>query len=314
MIGSDRDDRARSNRRRSGSIWKGDLVIDVLNRLVDLVEERLTEEIDVGGLAMGLGTTEHHVRRMFSSLAGLPVSEYIRRRRMTVAAAEVIDGEGDLLEIAVRYGYGSSEAFGRAFRSVHGVGPGDVRRDGGPLRAQPQLRFRLTVEGSTTMDTRIVERPAFRLVGHAARVPLIHEGVNPHIQAHVTSFAEEEHLRLKRLGNTEPAGLLQVSDDVDPDATEGSELTYLHGVAVTEGSPVPHGLDAIEVPAGTWAVFRTSGSYPAALQETWAATATEWLPSNPWRLRPGPSVVAVLDRAEDFSTATCELWLPVERA
>jgi AraC family transcriptional regulator len=226
----------------------------------------------------------------------------------------VIAGKGDLLDIAVRYGYGSSEAFGRAFRSVHGAGPGDVRRDGGPLRTQPRLRFRLTVEGSTTMNTRIVERPAFRLVGHAARVPLIHAGVNPHIQAHVTSLPEEEHLRLKRLGNTEPAGLLQVSDDVEPDATEGSELTYLHGVAITEASTVPDGLDAIEVPAGAWAVFRTSGPYPAALQEAWAATATEWFPSNPWRLRPGPSVVAVLDRAEDFSTATCELWLPVERA
>ena len=251
---------------------------------------------------------------MFSSLAGLPVSEYIRRRRMTVAAAEVIAGEDDLLDIAVRYGYGSSEAFGRAFRSVHGAGPGDVRRDGGPLRTQPQLRFRLTVEGSTTMDTRIVERPAFRLAGHAVRVPLIHEGVNPHIHAFVTSLPEEEHLRLKGLSNTEPAGLLQVSDDVDPDATEGTELTYLHGVAVTAASPVPDGLDVIDVPGGTWAVFRTSGSYPAALQETMAATATEWFPSNPWRLRPGPSVVAGLDRNEDFSTATCELWLPVERA
>ena len=62
------------------------------------------------------------------------------------------------------------------------------------------------------------------------------------------------------------------------------------------------------------AVFRTSGAYPAALQATWAATATEWFPSNPWRLRPGPSIVAVLDRAEDFSTATTELWLPIERS
>ncbi len=289
-------------------------MIAVLNQLVDLVEEHLTEELDVGGLAVRLGTTEYHVRRMFSSLAGMPLSEYVRRRRMTVAAGEVIAGEEELLGIAVRYGYGSTEAFGRAFRSVHGAGPGDVRRDGGPLRTQPLLRFRLTVEGSTTMDTRIVERPAFRLVGHATRVPLIHEGVNPHIQAHVTSIPEEEHLRLKSLGNTEPAGLLHVSDDLDPDGTEGSELTYLHGVAVTEDTPVPDGLDAIEVPAGAWAAFRTSGSYPAALQETWAATATEWFPSNPWRLRPGPSVVAVLDRAEDFSTATCELWLPVERA
>lgn len=289
-------------------------MIDVLNRLVDLVEERLTDEIDVGGLATSLGTTEYHVRRMFSSLAGMPVSEYVRRRRMTVAAAEVITGEDDLLDIAVRYGYGSTEAFGRAFRAVHGAGAGDVRRDGGPLRTQPQLRFRLTVEGSTTMDTRIVERPAFRLVGHAARVPLIHEGVNPHIQEHVSSIPEEEHLRLKQLGDTEPAGLLQVSDGVDPDAVEGSELTYLHGVAVSSDTPVPDGLDAIEVPAGTWAAFRTSGSYPAALQEAWAATATEWFPSNPWRLRPGPSIVAVLERADDFSTATCELWLPVEAA
>jgi len=289
-------------------------VIDVLNRLVDLVEERLTDDIDVDGLATRLGTTEYHVRRMFSSLAGLPLSEYVRRRRMTVAAAEVIAGERDLLDIAVRYGYGSTEAFGRAFRSVHGASAGDVRRDGGPLRTQPQLRFRLTVEGSTTMDTRIVDRPAFRLVGHAARVPLVHEGVNPHIQEHVTAIPAEEHARLKQLGNAEPAGLLQVSEGLDPDAVEGSELTYLHGVAVTGETPVPDGLDVIEVPAGTWAAFRTSGPHPAALQETWAATATEWFPSNPWRWRPGPSLVAVLERADDFSTATCELWLPVEPA
>ncbi|WP_395402137.1 GyrI-like domain-containing protein [Arthrobacter sp. UC242_113] len=288
-------------------------MIAVLTRLVEFVECHLTDEIDVGGLAMSLGTTEYHLRRMFSSLAGMPLSEYVRRRRMAVAAAEVL-GEGELLGIAVKYGYGSTEAFGRAFRSVHGVAPGDVRRDGGPLRTQPQLRFRLTVEGNNTMDTRIADRPAFRLVGHSARVPLIHHGVNPHIQAHIASLPAAEHLRLKALSNTEPAGLLQVSADVDPDYTEGSELTYLHGVAVAEKTPVPGQLDAIEVPAGTWAVFKAEGEYPAVLQSTWAATATDWFPSSPWRLRPGPSIVAILDRAADFSTASCELWLPVERA
>lgn len=164
------------------------------------------------------------------------------------------------------------------------------------------------------MATRITDRPAVRLVGHAARVPLIHEGVNPHIQAHIASLPASEHARLKALGDTEPKGLLQVSADVDPDYTEGSELTYLHGVAVGESTDVPADLDVIPVPAGTWAVFRTEGEYPAALQSVWAATATDWFPSNPWRLRPGPSIVAILDRADDFSTATCELWLPVERA
>lgn len=289
-------------------------MISALNRLVDLVEEHLTEEFDVSGWARALGTTEYHLRRMFSSLAGMPLSEYLRRRRMTVAAADVVRGEDDLLSIAVRHGYGSTEAFGRAFRAVHGAGPSDVRRDGGPLRTQPQLRFRLTVEGSIPMDTRIIDRPAFRLVGHAARVPLIHQGVNPHIQQHITALPQEEHLRLKALGDTEPGGLLQVSDDLDPDGTEGSELTYLHGVAVSRDMPAPDDLDAIDVPAGRWAVFRTAGPHPQALQQTWAATATEWFPANPWRLRPGPSIVAVLECADDFSTATCELWLPVEPA
>jgi len=292
---------------------KGETVIASLNQLVELIEGDLAEDIDVAQVASRVGTTEYHLRRMFSSLAGMPLSEYVRRRRMTVAAADVL-GDGELLGIAVRYGYGSTEAFGRAFRAVHGATPGDVRRDGGPLRTQPQLRFRLTVEGISPMDTRITDRPAFQLVGHAARVPLIHEGINPHIQAHIAGLPAEEHARLKLLSSSEPAGLLQVSADVDPDYAEGSELTYLHGVAVGFGMPVPHDLDVIDVPAGTWAVFRTSGAYPETLQSTWAATATDWFPSNPWRLRPGPSIVAIVDRAADFSTATTELWLPVERA
>jgi AraC family transcriptional regulator len=289
-------------------------VIAALNRLVDLVEQHLAEDLDVVRLAAALGTTEHHLRRMFSSLAGMPLSEYVRRRRMTVAAAEVVSGSGDLLGIAVRHGYGSAEAFGRAFRSVHGVSPGEARRDGGPFRSQPRLRFRLTVEGAAPMDVRIATRPAFRLAGHAARVPLVHAGVNPAIQQHVAAIAPEEHVRLKALGDTEPRGLLAVSADLDPDRREGTELTYLHGVAVTDAERVPDDLDVIAVEPGSWAVFRAAGPYPATLQTVWAATATEWFPSNPWRLRPGPEVVAVLDRADDLSTATVELWLPVEPA
>ncbi|ROO52080.1 AraC family transcriptional regulator [Micromonospora sp. Llam0] len=287
-------------------------MISALNRLVDLIEEHLTEEFDVDAVAGRLGTTEYHLRRMFSSLAGIPLSEYVRRRRMTVAAADLVRGDDDLLSIAIRYGYGSTEAFGRAFRAVHGVGPGDVRRCGGPLRTQSQLRFRLTVEGNTPMHTRILDRPAFRLVGHAARVPLIHHGVNPHIQRHIAALPAEEHSRLKSLGNAEPAGLLQILHDLDPDSTEGTELTYLHGVAIDTDTAVPADLDSVEVPVGTWAVFRTAGPHPQTLQAAWAATATEWFPSNPWRLRPGPSMVAFLERSADFSTATCELWLPVE--
>lgn len=292
---------------------KGNTVIALLNRIIDYVESDLANEVDVAAFAFDEGSTEYHVRRMFSSLAGMPLSEYIRRRRMTVAASRVIAGD-PLLDVAVRFGYGSTEAFGRAFRAVHGATPAEVRERGGPLQSQSVIRFRLTVEGNSPMHARIVERLAFALIGHAARVPLIHVGVNPHIQAHIAAIAPEEHARLKALSTTEPAGLLQISADVDPDYTEGTELTYLHGVAVDDAATVPADLDAIAVAAGAWVVFTTSGPYPSALQDTWAASASEWFPSNPWRLREGPSIVAIVERADDFRTATTELWLPVERS
>ena len=160
------------------------------------------------------------------------------------------------------------------------------------------------------MDVTITHRPAFVLAGHAAQVPLIHEGVNPHIQAHIASFAPEEHLRLKALGDTEPSGILAVTADAEPDAPEGSLLTYLHGVALTADTAVPDDLDTIELEAGTWAVFVSRGPFPGALQHLWAATATDWFPSNPWRLRPGPSILRYLELTETY--AECELWLPIE--
>lgn len=287
-------------------------MIGTLNALVDLVEQSHDETLDVTRFAREHGTTEYHLRRMFSALAGMPLSEYVRRRRMTLAAADLVRGEPNLLEVAVRYGYGSVEAFGRAFRAVHSTSPAEVRRHGGPLSTQPMLRFRLSVEGSVPMDVTITDRPAFTLAGHAARVPLIHVGVNPHIQAHIASIAPEEHGRLKSLGDTEPAGILAVTAGLEPDAPEGAELTYLHAVALRAATAVPADLDSLPVEAGTWAVFHSSGPFPDTLQQTYAATATDWFPSNPWRLRPGPSILRYLELTDTH--ATCEIWMPIERA
>ena len=216
------------------------------------------EEVDVATVAKAHGTTEHHLRRMFSSLAGMPLSEYVRRRRMTLAAARLVESLDDLLTVAVAHGYGSTEAFGRAFRAVHGLGPAEARRSGGPFRSQQSLRFRLTVEGNTPMRVRITDQPAIRLVGHATRVPLIHEGVNPHIASHVASIPMSEHQRLKSLSNAVPAGLLQVTDELDPAESVGTELTYLHGVAVTDDTSVPDDLDSISVAGGSWAVVTSA--------------------------------------------------------
>lgn len=287
-------------------------MIAVLNALVGAVELNHDEALDLAAFAREHGTTQYHLRRMFAALAGVPFSEYVRRRRMTLAAADLLREDATVLDVAVRYGYGSAEAFGRAFRAVHGLGPAELRRHGGPLSTQPLLRFRLTVEGSVPMDVTITDRPAFTLAGHAAQVPLMHHGVNPHIQEHIASIPPEEHNRLKEMNDTEPAGILAVTSDLEPDAPEGSMLTYLHAVALSGGTRAPEDLDALAVSAGTWAVFHSSGPFPEALQRMWAATAAEWFPSNPWRMREGPTILRYLELTE--AHATCELWMPIEPA
>ncbi|MEV1013342.1 AraC family transcriptional regulator [Micromonospora sp. NPDC049801] len=285
-------------------------MLERLNEAMAHIERHLDQQIEVADLARIALTSEYHFRRLFSALAGMPLSEYVRRRRLTVAGADVLAGERTLLDVAVRYGYGSAEAFARAFHAVHGVGPGEARRTGAALRSQPRMSFRLTVEGSGSMEYRIVTKDAFALVGRKARVPLVHEGMNPSIVAFIRSIDKETTARIEALSDQEPAGIVNVSDNLADTRAEGSELDYWHG-AVTGATP-PDDLDALPVAAGSWAVFTTSGAFPQAVQFLWRDVFTQWFPSNPYRSRPGPEISRVRVSA-DGSTADAELWIPVER-
>ncbi|WLQ50603.1 AraC family transcriptional regulator [Streptomyces poriferorum] len=285
-------------------------MLERLNEAMEYVEHRLDGHIDVAEAARIAMTSEYHLRRMFSALAGMPLSEYIRRRRLTVAGAEVLAGDRTLLDVAVRYGYASGEAFARAFRTVHGVGPGEARRTGAALRSQPRMSFRLVVEGTSSMRYRIVEKEEFRVVGRKARVPLVHEGVNPAIATFIRSIGGETAERIKGLSDQEPEGIVQVSDDLADSRAEGTELDYYHGVV--SSAPVPEDMDALPVAAGTWAVFDSSGAFPQALQYLWRDVFTEWFPSNPYRSRPGPEILRV-HVSPDGAQADAQLWIPVER-
>jgi AraC family transcriptional regulator len=285
-------------------------VLERLNQTMEHIERHLDQSIDVAELARGAATSEYHLRRMFSALAGMPLSEYIRRRRLTVAGAEVLARRESLLEIAVRYGYGSGEAFARAFRAMHGVGPGETRRTGTALVSQPRLSFRLTVEGSSSMRYRVVDKPAFTVVGLKARVPLVHLGPNQAIIDFVRGIEPHTLERLEQLSDQEPQGIVAVCDDLDPSRAEGTTLDYYHGVITTAAAP--DGTAVLPVPAGTWAVFTTSGPAPHAIQTLWGDVFTQWFPSNPCRSRPGPEILRTR-LSPDRTEADAELWLPVER-
>ncbi|KKD02622.1 AraC family transcriptional regulator [Streptomyces sp. WM6386] len=285
-------------------------MLERLNQAMEYIEHRLDQRIEAADVARTALTSEYHLRRLFSALAGMPLSEYIRRRRLTIAGAEVLAGDRTLLEIAVRYGYTSGEAFARAFRAMHGVGPGEARRTGAALESQPRLSFRLTVEGSSSMRYRIVEKDEFRVVGRKVRVPLVHEGMNPAIADFIRGLGQETLRRIEDLSDQEPQGILGVSDNLDPSRAEGTELDYYHGVV--SGAAVPEDMEALTVPAGTWAVFENSGPFPQALQYLWRDVFTQWFPSNPYRSRPGPELLRTR-LTPDAAQADAELWIPVER-
>ncbi|MEU7131974.1 AraC family transcriptional regulator [Streptomyces sp. NPDC046261] len=285
-------------------------MLERLNRAMDHIDAHLDGRIDVAELARIAVTSEYHFRRLFSALAGIPLSDYVRRRRLTVAGAEVLAGERTLLEIAVRYGYTSGEAFARAFRAMHGVGPGEVRRTGAALQSQPRMSFRLIVEGSSSMKYRIVEKDEFRVVGRKARVPLVYEGLNPAIADFIRSIDPETLERIQNLSDQKPRGIISATDNLDPCRTEGSELDYYHGV-VTHAA-APEDMDVLDVPAGTWAVFENSGPFPQTLQYLWRDVYTQWFPSNPYRSRPGPEILRT-QVSQDGAQADAELWIPVER-
>ncbi|MCI4079013.1 MULTISPECIES: AraC family transcriptional regulator [Streptomyces] len=286
-------------------------MLERLNQALDHLEAGLDREIDMAEVARIAGVSEYHFRRLFSALAGMPLPVYVRRRRMTLAGAEVLAGELTLLDVAVRYGYGSGEAFARAFRSVHGIGPGEARRTGAVLTAQPRMSFRVVVEGSTSMRYRIVEKESFRVVGRKATVPLVHEGLNEAASAHVESLDARAIVRMKALTGGEPEGILSAVVHLTDSREEGAEVDYWVGVVARPGAAA-EGLDALDVPAGTWAVFDNRGPYPSALQELWRDVFTQWFPSNPYASRPGPELL-LTQPVEVGAETDSQLWIPVER-
>lgn len=282
-----------------------------LNRAMALVEQQLEGEVDVRRASQIALMSEHHFRRMFSALAGMPLSEYVRRRRMTIAAASVVSGTEPLQDLAVRFGYGSADAFSRAFRAVHGVGPERARRPGVVLRSQPRLTFTITIEGATTMDYRIVEKDAFMLAGLRTRIPLVHDGVNPVAAAFVEEISDEQWTRIADLSDQEPHGALSVHDAISPSREEGTTLDYYVAAATTK--PVPADFVALEVPASTWLVLESSGTFPAALQELWPKAFREWFPANPYQSAPGPELIVTEYTGDEQTHGRYELWIPVEK-
>ncbi|MFC4303309.1 AraC family transcriptional regulator [Cohnella boryungensis] len=283
-----------------------------LNVALSYIEDNLTHEVDYKEAARIACCSEYHFTRMFSFLSGITLSEYIRRRRLTLAALELSHGESKVIDVALKYGYASPDSFARAFQSVHGVTPSEAKVHGQLLKAFPRMTFQLTVKGGSEMNYRIEDKEAFRIVGIKKRVPIVFQGVNPGIAAMYESLTPELIGTLKGLSNVQPSGLISASVNFgEGRMEEKGELDHYIGAATTKEAP--EGLEQLEVQASAWAVFQSEGPFPSALQEVWGRIYSEWFPSSDYELSEGPEMLWNESKEVASPQFKSEIWIPVVR-
>jgi AraC family transcriptional regulator len=282
-----------------------------MNQALAYIEEHLADEIDFNRVERLALCSEYHFRRMFSFLAGVTISEYIRRRRLTLAAFELVHRNARVIDIALKYGYNSPDSFTRAFYGLHGITPTEARHTGQPLKAYPRMTLQLMIKGENEMNYRIEDKAGFRIVGIMERVPLIYEGVNPEIASMWESLDDDMISTLKALSNVEPMGLLSASTNFSEGRLDGGELDHYIGVATTREHP--ENLTRLEVPASTWAVFESVGPFPETLQNIWGRIYSEWFPSSSYEQVAGPEILWNENKDVGSPTFRSEIWIPVSK-
>jgi len=281
-----------------------------MNEALNYIEENLSGEIDFKEVARLAVCSEYHFRRMFPFLAGITLSEYIRRRRLTLAAFELSSSDIRVIDAAVKYGYNSADAFTRAFQELHGITPSEARNMGNPMKAFPRMTFQLTIKGGIEMNYRIVEKKAFHIVGISKRVPIVFNGVNPEIAAMWKSLDMDTLKMLKELSNLEPAGIISASVNFSEGRMEEQGgLDHYIGVATTLECPA--NLARLEVAPSTWAVFEAVGPFPVTLQNIWGRIYSEWFPTSGYELAPGPEILWNEQKDTTVQDFRSEIWIPV---
>lgn len=275
--------------------------VERLNDAIGYIEEHLTEEIDYGQLGKIACCSSYHFQRMFAYMAGVPLSEYIRRRKMSLAAADLQCKDMKIIDVAGKYGYNSPTAFNRAFQSVHGIAPSVARGEGAAVKSFPPVFFKITVKGAEEMNYRVERKEAFRIVG--VSVPL-HKDIEKNFTVIPPKWqeisADGTLQRLAGMMDTPPMGVLGVStcNDAEP---------WRYYIAVST-SQEANGFEEYIVPSATWAIFPGEGTNQS-IQELERRIVTEWLPTSGYEYGNAPDVEVYLN--PDPQNAKYEVWIPV---
>ncbi len=277
--------------------------IERLNNTINYIEEHLTKEIEYDELGKIACCSAYHFQRMFTYMAGMPLSEYIRKRKMSLAAVDLQDEKTKIIDVALKYGYNSPTAFNRAFQTVHGIAPSLVKSEGVSLKSFPPLVFKISIKGVEEMNYRIESKEAFRIIGISQPIYKdIEKNFEIVPQMWQNAAMDGTIQKLAGFMDTMPKGLLGVSS-----CNDEAEWKYFIAVA---SSRTDNEFEEYKVPASTWAIFSGTGTNQS-IQELEQRIVTEWLPTSGYEYANAPDIEVYLN--PDPQNAQYEVWIPVNK-
>ncbi|MBK5721805.1 AraC family transcriptional regulator [Dysgonomonas sp. Marseille-P4677] len=283
-------------------------MIRELNRVIDYIEEHLTNDISLEAVADYAGVSDFHFRKVFFHLSGMTLSEYIKNRRLSEAGRDLLAGER-VVDVAYKYGYESTDGFARAFKKWSGLLPSDIIKKK-TSKIFPKFSFKIIVTGGISMEFRIENKPAFNFFGVSKRVPMQFEGVNNEVVKLAQSITEEQKKEMHALRDIAPFEILNISYDADAGFMK-EEGGLIHMIGVMSTKKTSERLEKLSVEACLWAVFPNEGPFPETLQQTMARTYGEWLPSSDYELIDAPTFSFTKMDKQRKNYAYCEIWIPV---
>ncbi|PLR77056.1 AraC family transcriptional regulator [Bacillus sp. V3-13] len=283
--------------------------VESLQKAIDYMEEHLLESITIEGIAKQANVSPFHFQRTFTLLTDISVGEYLRRRRLSLAAEELSRTNCKIIDLAYKYGYDTPEAFTKAFRRQHGVTPSEIRKHIGKLQSYNRLIIQVSLKGAEPMKYNVIEREAFRAVGMKREFSLINE----ENLVGIPKLWDEVHENgindlLVKMNNGQIKGVLGVCVD----KSKQSDQVMDYWVATEYKGDVPDELSSIEIPAAKWAVFEVHGPMPDAMQKAWKQIYSEWLPSSKYELADSPQLEVYTNDNPSNPDYYSEIWIPVK--
>ncbi|WP_432666172.1 AraC family transcriptional regulator [Wukongibacter baidiensis] len=279
-----------------------------IQNAVDYVEENLTSKVTLEEVSSKAYFSMYHFHRIFNAMVGSSIKDYIRMRRLTEAAYELISTEKRIIDIAIEYQFESQESFTRAFKKMYGITPGKYRKNKNHLILMQKKRLTVIrlnhLKGGITLKPKIVEKSEFKIIG------MKYYGSNKNNE--IPELWSEFIKRINEIKNrVELKTTLGVCEYV-PNMIDDSEFSYIACVMADSLDEVPDDMVGQVVAKNKYAVFTHRGA-TEKLGDTYEYIHGTWLPKSGYELAPAHDFELYDERFNPSSEESeMDIYIPIK--